>query len=422
MQKVIIEEPYEFIAPHRSRLWSSLFQRLLPWFMKSRYGIVGWDIQGLDRLRASLKAGDGVLLCPNHCRISDPMMMGVICRDTPCHMYAMASWHIFKQSRFESFVTNRIGGFSIYREGVDRQALDTAIDIVGNASRPLVVFPEGVVSFCNDRLLSLMDGVSFIARMAAKKRQKVNPNSRVVVHPVAVRYRLTTGLDEAAGPILSALERQTFWKSHEHKPTRKRIRQLATALLSAREVECLGDTRTGDLGERAEHLMNAILQEQEQEMLGAARTGDVVSRVKDLRTAMLPDLLAGKLDDAERSRRWRQLTDSYYAQCLSMYAKDYLTLKARGHVTAERILETVYRLEEDMTDRHTIQPIWKAEMQVGEAIEVEPGRRKSRNGDPLMANLRGRLLDMLGIEDWWPAVPVSEVAAEPIAVAEDQVA
>ena len=78
----------------------------------------------------------------------------------------MASWHIFKQSRLESFVVRRLGGFSIYREGLDRQSLDTAVQIVSNAERPLVIFPEGVVSRSNDRLNSLMDGVSFIALVA----------------------------------------------------------------------------------------------------------------------------------------------------------------------------------------------------------------------------------------------------------------
>jgi len=239
----------------------------------------------------------------------------------------------------------------------------------------------------------------------------------VVIHPVGIRYHLTEGLDSVAGPLLSSLERQTFWKSHEHKPTRKRIRQLATALLSAREIECLGDTRSGDLGERAEFLMNAILQEQELELFDKPRCGDVVSRVKDLRTAMLPDLLAGQISDSERRRRWRQLTDSYYAQCLSMYPREYLTLKARGHVTAERIMETVHRLEEDMTDRLTVTPSWRAEITVGEPIPVEGGRRKSRNGDPLMNQLRQDLLNLLGIEDWWPPVAVNDLKDTPVAEA-----
>lgn len=414
MQKVVIEEPYRFIAPHRGRVWSWAFRWLLPWFLRTRYGIVNWNLSGLEHLRASLAAGHGILLCPNHPRLADPVVMGVICREVPCHIYAMASWHLFKQSRLDSFIIRRYGGFSIYREGVDRQALDTAIDIVATAERPLVVFPEGVVSSCNDRLLTLMDGVSFVARMAVRKRRKQDPDGRVMLHPVSLRYRLQNSLDDTVGPILSRLERQTFWKSHEHKSVRRRINQLATALLSAREIECLGNTRAGDLIERSEHLLNRILHAQESEYLGGHRSGDVVARVKDLRSAMLPELLAGTLSAAERNHRWRQLTDSYYAQCLSMYPREYLTPGARGPVTAERVVEMVLRLEEDMTDQMTVIPAWHVDIQIGEPIEVESERRRSRQPDPLMTELRSRMLDLLGLRDWWPPDPVrkTEFAAK----------
>lgn len=83
------------------------------------------------------------------------------------------------KSRLEAFVVRRLGGFSIYREGMDRQAPDASVRIVANAERPLVVFPEGVISRTNDRLNALMDGVSFIVRVAAKKESgKSNPARR----------------------------------------------------------------------------------------------------------------------------------------------------------------------------------------------------------------------------------------------------
>jgi hypothetical protein len=37
-----------------------------------------------------------------------------------------------------------MGAFSIKREGVDRQAIDTAIDVLVRADRPLVMFPRGL--------------------------------------------------------------------------------------------------------------------------------------------------------------------------------------------------------------------------------------------------------------------------------------
>jgi len=187
MHRVVIGEPYKFIPPYRGQWFSWMFRLWLRPYLRKSYGIVQCTYEGLDHVRDSLKAGHGILLCPNHSRDSDPMIIGMLCRKIPSHVYSMASWHIFKQNQLESFVVRRLGGFSIYREGLDRQSLDTAVQIVSNAERPLVIFPEGVVSRSNDRLNSLMDGVSFIARVAAKKRAEIDPGKKVVIHPVGMR-------------------------------------------------------------------------------------------------------------------------------------------------------------------------------------------------------------------------------------------
>ncbi|MCA9058778.1 MAG: 1-acyl-sn-glycerol-3-phosphate acyltransferase, partial [Planctomycetaceae bacterium] len=396
MHNVVIEEPYEFIPPHRGRFLSWAFRYVLPRFLRSRYGIAEWTIDGLDHLRQAIAAGHGIILCPNHSRPSDPMLMGLLCRETPCHIYSMASWHIFKQSRLEAFMVRQLGGFSVYREGMDRQALDTSIQIVSEAERPLVIFPEGAISRSNDRLLPFMDGISFIARMAAKKRAKQNPNQQVVVIPVAVRYRLLRDLEASVNPILERLELRTFWKTQQHRSLRERISLLAQALLAAREIECLGQPQSGRLTERVRQLIEFVLRPQEREWLGAARSGDVVTRVKDLRVAMIARLLKDDPDAAERERIWRQLTDSYYVQCLSLYPADYLAQGAnQGRVTDERIVETVHRLEEDLTDTTTTNPEWRAEFRIGEPMPVAAEQRRGRDGDSLMTDLRERMLELL---------------------------
>lgn len=408
MHRVVVDEPYEFVPPFRGRWLSWMFRLWLRPYLRRSYGVVRCTYQGLDHVRESLKLGHGILLCPNHSRDSDPMAIGMLCRKIPSHVYSMASWHIFKQSKLEAFVVRRLGGFSIYREGLDRQSLDTAVQMVSHAERPLVIFPEGVISRSNDRLNSLMDGVAFIARVAARKRAELAPGKKVVIHPVSLRYRLVGDLMECVGPTLKRLERRTFWKSHEHLPVKQRIRQLASALLAAREIEILGESQVGAFRPRLTNLINAVLQPAERKWLGKARVGDVISRVKDIRSAIVPELLKGNLSEEEKSHRWRQLTDCYYAQTLSMYPIDYLDDGLRGTVTPERLAETVHRLEEDMTDHVTSHPCWQCEFSIGEAIEVDPGR-KPRGPDPLMQTLRTQMLGLLQVEDWWPPESVTVV-------------
>ena len=84
----------------------------------------------------------------------------------------MASWHLFQRGWFNSWAIRHMGAFSVNREGVDRQAINTAVDLLAEAKRPLIIFPEGATSRTADFLHALLDGVAFIARAAAKKHER----------------------------------------------------------------------------------------------------------------------------------------------------------------------------------------------------------------------------------------------------------
>ena len=406
MHRVVVDEPYKFVPPYRGRWFSWLFRLWLKPFLKKRYGLVDYRFEGAEHLRDSLRAGHGIILCPNHSRDSDPMLMGMLCREIPCHIYSMASWHVFRQSALEGHVARLLGGFSVFREGIDREALDTAVKIVVSGERPLVMFAEGVISRSNDRLLALMDGVSFVGRVAARKRAEQNPPGKVVVHPIAIRYELIGDLQNCIGPTLTALEKRTFWKTFEYNSHRDRIRRLAVALLASREVEILGDSRQGPLRERIQFLVDSVLCPYEKRWFGRSKAGDVIVRVKDLRAAILPELMQPDRTEPQKQELWRVLTDCYYVQSLSLYPQDYLDDNVRGPLTPERIAETVHRLEEDLTDRITLKPDWRVHIRIGEPIFVE-AVRKLRGEDVVMKELRKQLLNLLGVDDWWPPEPVS---------------
>ena len=409
MQRIVFDDPYEFVPPFRSRIWSKMVGKILPTLMRRMYGVVSWETHGLDHLRASLEAGHGIILCPNHSRASDPMAMGSIVLATPCEVYAMASWHVFRQSRLETLVCRSVGAFSVYREGLDRKALELATEVVTTAERPLVIFAEGVISAANDRLLNLMDGIAFVARTAAKKRIKINPDAKVVVHPVACRYSHSRDPAEALLPTLDRLESMLFWQTNQHMDVAQRVAALDEANQSLREVQYLGHAREGSVPERAQWLANEILQNQELEWLGGKRTGDVVSRVKDLRLAMIPDMVSGAVDDAERQRRWRFLTELYFAQTMSMNVPGYLDRDKAGDRFNYRLVETLERVEEDLTDKLTTYDDMHIDIHVGEPIEVDPSFRRGRGPDPLMTNLRQNMLDLMQTEEIHPPQPVADV-------------
>jgi hypothetical protein len=116
-----------------------------------------------------------------------------------------------------------------------------------------------------------------------------------------------------------------------------------------------------------------------------------MTRIKRLRTAILPEMVHGELSEEERSRRWRQLADLYVVQQLHCYSGDYLA----DAPTAERLLETVERYEEDLTDLARPHPPLHAIISVGEAIEATPTRDRSAESDPMANELRRQLELML---------------------------
>jgi len=319
------------------------------------------------------------------------MVLALLSRQVGSPFHVMASWHLFMQSRVQAFLLPRIGGFSVYREGLDRESLKCATRILAEARFPLVVFPEGFVTRNNDRLMNLMDGVAFLARAAAKQRAASPALGKVVVHPVFVRYFFEGDLEKTLAPVLQKIEARLSWQPQNQFPLRERIVNAGHALLALKEMEYLGATQSGSAKERLSLLLDHLLTPLEREWTEGRREPDAMTRIKRLRTAILPDMVHGDLTEKERARRWRQLADLYVAQQLHCYSGDYLA----GTPPPERLLETVERYEEDLTDRARPHPPLRAVISVGEAIEAAPTRDRSAGGDSIGNELRRQLEMML---------------------------
>jgi 1-acyl-sn-glycerol-3-phosphate acyltransferase len=406
VQKVVITKPYRFVPPQRGKFWWRFFRPILPLYLRRTAAIERVECHGVDRLRASLDAGHGIMLAPNHCRPCDPMVLGPLSYELNRPFYIVASWHVFMQNRLQSFLLPRLGVFSIYREGTDREALKTAMQVTAEAKRPLVIFPEGVISRHNDRLNHLMEGTALMARGAAKQRAAASPPGKVVVHPVAIRYYYDGDIEASAPAVLRDIEHRLTWHPQDHLPLRERIAKIGAALLTLKEVEFLGAPQTGSIDERVDGLIDRLLTPLENEWVKGRREKEIVGRVKLLRTALVPDMVSGNLTEVEMQRRWRHLADMYLAQQLSSYPPNYLA----ADPTPERYLETIERFEEDITDKARPHPPMRAIVEVGEAIEVSPERSRSADGDPLMSAIRDQLETMLA------ASARSNRAANPAAV------
>lgn len=355
--------------------------------LQSYWGIESIKVCAGERIRESIAAGHGVMIAPNHCRPSDPLLLSALTREIGSPPYIMASAHLFR-SRWLAWILPRVGAFSMNREGMDRESLKAATGILAEAKRPLVIFPEGVITRTNDRVIHLQEGISFLARSAAKAR--ASTGGKVVIHPLAIRYRFAGDWQASVLPVVEALEQRFGWKA-SNTPLLDRVSRLGYGLLGLKEVEYFGVVQEGSVELRLSRFMDRVLSPMEQLYLAGRSEESVVMRVKNLRKALLPALVAGELEQDQRELRWKMLFDLEVAQMAYHFPPDYIV----QNPTPERIIETVERYEEVLGTRTpTIHRPMHVTLTVGEAMEVD-GRRERGVADPLMGELRAQLQKLL---------------------------
>ncbi|QDV87829.1 lysophospholipid acyltransferase family protein [Planctomycetes bacterium TBK1r] len=400
---VVFERPYEFVPPFRGTLWPWLIQRLRLYdrYLKRKEGVVDYELRGTEHLKQSLDAEHGVLLAPNHCRYADPLVMGWPARQLGIHVHAMASWHLFNEGRFDRFALRRMGAFSIFREGNDRQSLETAIDILVEGRRPLIIFPEGTTNRTNDQLKPLLDGVAFIARTAAKRRAKRHADpaqpaaagsGQVVVHPVAIKYLCLEKIDRWATQQLDQFELRLGWKLMPRRSIRERTVQLAEALLALKEVQYFGHSNGGDLSTRRDNLIAHVLSSTEAQMKLDQPSKETRERVRLIRSTASSRYFDNGADPSTATELKRCVLAADFAQDLSSYPDSYLM---PDQVTDTRIVETIQRMQETVNGNadHTI-PL-KAVIEFAPAIEVDTRRAPKGQRDPLMQSLEDELTTRL---------------------------
>jgi hypothetical protein len=413
---VVLDRPYEFVPPHRGNLWPWLIQtfHLYEPYLRKKEGVLSHEIRGLENFKQPLQRGDGILLAPNHCRYSDPLVLGWPARAAGTYLHAMASWHLFNGTKFDRFAVHKMGAFSVYREGPDRQSLDTAITILANAERPLVLFPEGSTNRTNDVLKPLLEGVTFIARAAARRRAKESASQisgaqsqsrrhrgrrraaggsdRVVLIPVAIKYLCKTDITPWADVQLAKIEQHLGWHRRGGLSILNRTIRLAEALLSLREIEYLGKSNAGPLPHRRDYLIQWMLKQLEQDLnIRKVNHDDIRARILAIRSKIASEY-EHTTDPARKQALRASVVAVVLVQDISSYPDCYLR---PDQTTDTRIVETIQRMQETLFGRADGGQPLHVVIQFDEPIPVPPEKSPRGETDPLLIQLADRLKTML---------------------------
>ena len=349
-----------FWPPRPSAFWRWLLTPLHRHWLHGTYRVETVADEGLDRLRA-LPPEDSALICPNHSFAGDGSVFSEISRRSPRPFHIMAAWQIFTMfGGIAGFVMQRLGCFSVDREGADRRALRQAIDIL-TTGRFLAVFPEGENYHLNDRLTPLREGVAF---MAATAQKDLAARGRVWLFPAAIRYRFEKDVTPTLEAALSRLQARLAYHPVPGAPLAQRIVAFGEALLTLKEKEVLGQPFEGPLPERIARLIERLLGGHEAKWLGKSGEGDSVSvRVKRLRAKLLD------LPEEQRGEEaGRVLSQLHLVMQLYSYPGDYVT----ANPTQERMAETLEKFDEDLHGREAQHlAVRRARFVLGEPIDVK---------------------------------------------------
>jgi 1-acyl-sn-glycerol-3-phosphate acyltransferase len=335
-------EPYRFVPPYRSTRWAKVFGLLLPRHLRRRFGISRWHFQGTEHLLDSLQQSAGVILAANHCRWADPPVLGMLGRSIGRYFYYLMSYHLLKQGRFSRWFLNRAGGFSIWREGVDREGLRAAAQVVADAERPLVLFPEGTWFRQNDRLGPIQEGISLIARQAARQTERP-----VLIHPVAIKYWALKDPRPALSRLLQAREAHFGWAPQDHLDHVQRAEKLTEAIVTLKEIEHCGRPGTGDIDARIRTFVEARLAVLEKNYFSRELDGWYMERIRRLRQLLARRLIETATDRAATAELECALNQLLLCENLSAHSSAYL----REWPSFERLTETVQRIEEIVSDQ-----------------------------------------------------------------------
>jgi len=338
--------------------------------LRRQQRLVHIDVQGLEPVRQALHDGAGMLITPNHSFHYDSyvVMEAAHLLDRPFHI--LSAWQVFAMSgRFDRWLMQRHGCFSIDRESTDLQALKKAIEILRDSPYPLVVFPEGDIYHTNDRVTPFREGASAMAFSAAKQAQR-----KVVCVPCALKCWYVEDPTPALNQAMGRLEERLLLRPRLKLSLPERLYRFSEAVLSLKEMEYLGAARVGPLPERVAELADSVLKRLERRYEITRRAELVPERVKEVRRRIIPKLEKADLSADERQQLGEDMEDLFFIIQLFSYPGDYVAEKP----SIERIAETLDKFEEDVLGLTypSIHAARRVVVRFGEPIAVPREREK----------------------------------------------
>ena len=384
--------PPRWWAPKLNSKWVRISRRYRRRQLHRKQRLVEVVSQNTEVLQNAVAAGKGVLVTPNHSAHYDGPALYTAADRIDLPLYFMIAWQVFAMAnRFECWAMQRLGCFSIDREGNDRRAFKQAVHTLQHETHPLVVFPEGDIYHTTDYVASFREGAAAIALAAARRGERP-----IVVVPCGIKFWYLEDPTSELQEALRQIETRLHLRSLDELPLVERIHRLAEAALALKELDYLGHTRSGLLRQRVTYLLQAVLTQLEERHQLPDCGATPPERVKALRQCVIRKLEQQQERPAANGQLVRlqsDMEDLFFVMQLYSYRGDYLV----DHPSVERLAETVDKFEEDILGLEfpNVRGQRRVAVRFGQPIEIDGSQRRRAGATELTRIMQTRVQALL---------------------------
>ena len=338
------DEPYRDYPPKDIAIWRWVLngynrRRFLP---KAKR-ITDLVVHGVETLAQATQRGDRLVLMPNHPTHADAAIMLEACRRAGLTTQMMAAYDVFLRSKCDAFVMQRLGAFSVDREGSDPRAMKTALGVLNKGKHTLVVFPEGNVYLENDRVTPFSEGAAFIALRAA--HQLKERGGRVLVVPVSIKATHLYDCKPLVIERLSALAKAVDVALPAEVTPIQAMRLIGVALLHRNlKLRGLDTPETDDFHTLINHAGGVVMDKLETKLdITPKQAISLIDRVRKARQ-VIHEVRTDPERVADHAAATTWADEAMLALRLASYSDSY----AASNPTLDRIEETSEKLAEDI--------------------------------------------------------------------------
>lgn len=374
--------PYRFWPPGRAAAGVALTRRIARTFLDRAQGVRSIRLRGVRRVRESLAAGRAVMIAPNQNKYADPLVLAAVSGLALPPFHYMAARGDFEGNfSANGLLMQAAGAFSIDHSYNDLAALRTAVELLSDGARPLVVFPESLPYFNRDRVAPLFPGAGFIAFSAARTRAR-RGLPPLAIHPAATRYFYRRGLEERLVGHLTDLEHRSGLEppagGTEIEP---RLRRLGEHLLERMERAhaVVAAAHRTSLADRLAGLLAAVFARLEGALGLSADSRHPLARARRIHRAAAAVVLDRNTPPAERARCRGLLSELDLVPRLARHW--FAASPSPPACTDERTAQTVERLLDDVCALWTVAGPTDVVVRFGAVIDVD-GRAPTAGRDP----------------------------------------